>query len=138
MYEIHTDSKGNTMLIAQMDDRHLINTINQKLRLFAEAKAALGINISTTDPLISILAPQLSTERLQRQAKQRIQDIHESIQPYILEASLRGLGITVQLQKAYGRTIKLPDLGVQNLLPESESESDDDYDSDSDYSPDDY
>ncbi|MDA0672653.1 MAG: hypothetical protein O3C67_02970 [Cyanobacteria bacterium] len=106
MYELHTTQNGDTLLICCMEDSHLINTIRS---LCLKVQAAVEMLTSTTpdDPLISIFQPQYSKAAMQEKAKDSLEFLHQRLQPYVMEATLRGLEVASMLQSAYGRTTRI-------------------------------
>jgi hypothetical protein len=106
MYELHTTQNGDTLLICCMEDTHLINTIRS---LCLKMQAAVEMLTSTTldDPLISIFQPQYSKAAMQEKARDSLEFLHQRLQPYVMEATLRGLEVASMLQSAYGRTTRI-------------------------------
>lgn len=131
MYAIHKTSDGRTMFISEMEDSHLLNTINYILREIDSIKKAYLLK---QDPnlvfykLLSTRSRCLSEEALGERLSYRI----EALYPYVLEASLRGLNISSNLQETFKRTSK--EEGFSGMLLEQEEEEEDDEEIDARYS----
>ena len=100
----HTTATGETILIASMEDSHLLNAIGLFCRKMEHARAAAD-------------APSTATE-FERElygfdsvsAKDAAAIVRQGmalLQPYVLEAALRGLDVRADLQAAIGRTGQL-------------------------------
>lgn len=128
MYNIHTTRDGEQMLIAQMEDKHLINTIRMILRKVQSATAALS-NPVTINPMIGVFHPEMKTDEIRRKAENVIRQGVDSLQPYLMEAYMRpGMAIALQedMQSAFGRVGRMPsiDLFGNFALPESDEDED--------------
>ena len=126
MYKLHTTSNGDSMLVCQMTDLHLINMIRLLCKQMAEAKKLLDGGPLSSDPLLGILAPQFNAKAVREKAEAAIRLIHETLPPYVLEASLRGIILGHLLQAAYGRSEQLPNLQALKVLTGDSWEDDDD------------
>ena len=115
MFQIHRTANGEEMMIAQMSDDHLIETIKLFCsRIETCAKILNGIKIEG-GALIRALRPEFSQEAMKEKATLLVRDLDEEIQPYVMEACLRNLNISEFLQQAYERKEKLPtakDIGL--------------------------
>ena len=125
MYKIHTTSDGDSMLVCQMNDTHLTNMIRLLCKQMVEAKALLDGGSLSGDPLLGILAPQFNAKAVREKAEAAIRLIHETLPPYVLEASLRGIVLGTLLQAAYGRREQLPNLQVPKVLTGNDDDDDD-------------
>ena len=132
MYKIHTTSDGDSMLVCQMTDRHLTNMVKLLCKQMVEARALLEGGSLPCDPLLGILAPQFNAKAVREKAESAIKLIHETLPPYVLEASLRGIDLGHLLQAAYGRREQLPNLQAPKVLTIDSCEDDDDDDDDDD------
>ena len=103
--QFHVTKDGRKMLIAEMDDNHLENTIKYVLRQIAMAKALLDGNIkqSKFDNAIYGKYKQFDEEDLSDLLRNRTQ----IIQFYLGEAMLRGMSFTNELQEVFERNEKL-------------------------------
>ena len=126
MYRIHRTSDGGSMLVCQMSDIHLINMIRLLCKQMVEARALLDGGSISSDPLLRILAPQFNARAVREKAEAAIRLVHETLPPYVLEASLRGIILGHLLQAAYGRSEQLPNLQALKLTGDSWEDDDDD------------
>lgn len=124
MLEKHRTRDGTTMLIAQMDDEHLCNTIYCLLRKVQEAQmAAQNIDTATKFQRRLYNLPEVSEEEVADMTRAVIQGLY----PYLAEAYLRGLeGPRLVLVEVLGRkdavSMGVPLLEAAigyNLFPES-------------------
>jgi hypothetical protein len=107
MFQIHRTANGEEMMIAQMSDDHLIETIKLFCSRIETCAAVLnGIKIEG-GALIRALRPEFSQEAMKEKATLLVRDLNEEIQPYVMEACLRNLNISEFLQQAYERKEKL-------------------------------
>lgn len=130
MLEIHTQENGVSMLIAEMDDDHLTNTIQMlctKIQLLGEIISTK--NVEFENPIVQALMPKLDTANIQKQAKEKLQSFDQIIKPYVHEAALRGLDVSKMLQDAYQRKTALPSRtkAILKLLNQSIKQSLKDY-----------
>lgn len=107
MYDVHTTTNGDTLLICCMTDDHLMNTIRVLANKIQVAVEVLT-NPQLDDPLIAVFQPKFSKASMQDRAKESLEMFHERLQPYVMEAALRGLDITPLLQGTYGRSASVP------------------------------
>lgn len=131
MYKIHTTNEGDSMLVCQMTDSHLTNMIRLLCKQMVEARQLLDGGSLSSDPLLGILAPQFNAKAIREKAEGAIRLIHETLPPYVLEASLRGIVLGSLLQAAYGRREQLPNLSALKMLTSDICGDDDDDDDDS-------
>lgn len=94
MFGRHTTRNGDRMLIPEMDDQHLINTINlileRALAVRRAYNAAESIARNSELDMALIKIDKLSAE----QAAARIQLMVENTYPYIAEATMRRLDLS--------------------------------------------
>lgn len=102
MYQTHTTMNGESMLICQMENSHLINTIKVIAKVIQTSQEILQEQVKP-DPLMEVLNPKY-LESIKERARQELRKCHDCIQPYVMEAALRGLDVTGILQSAYGRS----------------------------------
>ena len=98
---VHTDAQGNRMLIAQLDDEHLLNIIAMHIRkIVALRQASENENIVSRFDRALYNLQELNPEVAASQAAQRV----SILMPYIMEAYLRELmDFVIPLRKALGR-----------------------------------
>lgn len=128
MYKIHTTREGDSMLVCQMTDSHLTNTVKLFCKQMIEARKLLEGGSLSSDPLLEILAPQFNAKAIRERAESAIKAIHEALPPYVVETALRGIDVGYLLQEAYGRRGQLPNLQVKVLTLDSEDDDDGDDD----------
>lgn len=132
MYKIHTTREGDSMLVCQMTNSHLTNTIKMLCKQMKEARQLLDYSSISCDPLLGILAPQFNAKAVREKAEGAIRLIHETLPPYVVEAALRGIDCGHLLQEAYGRCEQLPNLQSSKALTLDSCEDDDDDNDDDD------
>ncbi len=101
MNMIHTDKEGNRMLIAEMNDKHLVNTINFQIRRLKSLRNAstIGDKVSKFDQVLYGI-DDLDEGR----AAHHFKDQLVCLSPYIIEAYVRGLDESaIALGEALGR-----------------------------------
>ena len=115
MYEIHVTNEGVQMMVCEMEDNHLLNTIKLYCR---QLKKVVSL-IRAAAPMdeydralygIDTLKPEDAAKLTQRFATK--------LAPYVLEASLRGLDVSTYLQDAFDRDgrVILPGKNIRRLL----------------------
>lgn len=106
MYEIHASTDGN-MMICQMADDHLMNEIGRLCNVMMQARLTITQAAAFQDPILRSVA-RIKPEDVQKEAESQIRRVHDRLQPYVMEAALRGLGISGLLQTTYGRKSAYP------------------------------
>lgn len=101
MNVIHRTREGTRMLVSQMTDDHLVNTITLICNQITEARAQLDANIGITAFKAAIY--RINPKTISEQAKQALPGLIRSLYPYVTEATLRGLSITPLLQQTFDR-----------------------------------
>ena len=102
MNKTHTTKDGSKMLICQMDDSHLKNTINYMIREINKQKANLSASVEIT-PLKSALYG-IKKEDVSGRAHRAIPKMVELMFPYLAEAMLRGMDFSKDLQEMLERS----------------------------------
>lgn len=124
MFEVHKCQNGESMLIFQMEDPHLINTIRLKLRNMVQCRKVLTTDFPTIDPMLQYALPkQLSNAAVREEAAAEYKRIHKTLGPYIVVAVLRGLEASIkqELNAAYNdNNGRIPKLTLPGLKPADE------------------
>lgn len=121
MFRYHTTKDGQTMLICEMDDQHLVNTILLLEKKFQEIKTFSEDNVTNDYERYLYNRKVITSKELAEKTK----DIAELIAPYVLEAVLRGIQITLTVQRMFGRKERVQPVQNFNLL--TSNLSDDSY-----------
>ncbi|BAQ65570.1 hypothetical protein [Geminocystis sp. NIES-3709] len=129
MFELHKMKDGNSILICQMDDNHLINFIKLLCRKINQSTQILENSNFKGSVIFQALNPTLS-KGIKEKAEAQIRYATSTISPYVLEATLRGLNITELLQSAFQRTEQMPSINTFLPLLLSPNINDDDYEDD--------
>lgn len=99
----HTRKNGERILIAQMTDRHLENTIKLYCSQIVDLTTiALG-KYEPDDEFLGLFAQQATPEYQKTNARNSIQILYSKLSPYVMEASLRNIDVSEPLQKAFRR-----------------------------------
>lgn len=133
MFKTHTTEDGE-ILIAQMTDDHLINTIKLHCRKICQYRA-LAENGITSNVFLKVLAG-VNDAAARKEAESQIRVRHALLTEYVIEAALRGLSVAPYLQTAYGRSEVMPVLAAQSmarLLQGGDDDDDDDNEEDTAY-----
>ena len=88
---LHKTKDGRTMLVAEMDDSHLINTINYIILRMDDAKKMLSFD--NNDFASIVMKRKINTDAV----KERVHALYIIIHRYIVEAIMRRLEIEEQL-----------------------------------------
>jgi hypothetical protein len=113
MLEQHTTRDGQMMLIAQMDNEHLLNLINFRLSRAEAAMHAVeeSATICAIDRKLYAL-PEITGERAAQIVRREIGALY----PYISECWLRGVDTyRERFQQLLGREGQLPTVGNKAL-----------------------
>ncbi|WGV29197.1 hypothetical protein [Halotia branconii] len=124
MFETHTTKDGQSMLICQMEDRHLSNTIKSFCREIEKCRKILT-QPTAENQLIAVFNPTYSQANLKSQAEKQLKNYHQKLQPYLAEAFLRRLNLVNEVRIAYGRTERV--FNSFNIILELPVDNDDDY-----------
>jgi hypothetical protein len=112
MLEKHTTTTGSTILIAEMEDSHLINMINLVSRKILELQNRLKTPSSNYQQVLYGL-PKVNEETIAKAIREFIQKLY----PYLAEAYLRGLTEPlVFLRMAVGREKALDKISAFPIL----------------------
>jgi len=93
------------MMVCQMDDFHLMNTVKMILREIEKAKAVTGMSVKLNS--FERILFDLDEENLAETAAEAIKELTEKLYPYLAECALRGLSIEKELQATFERTGKV-------------------------------
>jgi len=128
MYDIyHRTAKGDKLLVAEMDNGHLSNTISMFCRHIKTAKLMLQGEIKKDKFDQALFGSRYDLD--EDDIKEIINKRTEQIQPYLGEAMLRGLNFTELLQDVFGRAeqIKFQDAKEIGLLINGPENDDSEY-----------
>jgi hypothetical protein len=108
--ELHTTADGQKMLIAEMDNTHLLNFITSLCHRIDTCRKVIENPMAELkgNTVLMAINSEYSLEECTERAKDLIQETHKTLLPYCLEATLRGLEITSLLQDCYGREQAIP------------------------------
>lgn len=101
----HRTATGEIMLIAEMDNKHLENTIKLILKRYDQAAKAIN-QVTWLTLEMELLGIYADPEEI----KEQLQQLLEILPPYIFEAMLRGIDLSKDIQAAIGRTEAMPKL----------------------------
>lgn len=89
MFEEHKTSMGEVMLICEMSNEHLYNTI----AMFSKKLYGIRRTMELKHPnkMLGLINPNFSTESVQENAKLYVMETYKKLQPYVLEAVVRDL-----------------------------------------------
>jgi hypothetical protein len=109
----HTSSKG-TILIAQMDDNHLMNTIKLHASKIENGLTSLDklVNLKPSEKILYGI--NNSDTELEKNIASDIHIRTQALQYYVFEACLRGLEVTEILQETFNRDKALPMLNTES------------------------
>lgn len=102
--QIHYTADGGSILIAAMDDQHLLNTIALFCRKMENVRSA--VDQQGTASAFERALYGFDTVSAEDAASMIRQGI-ETVAPYVFEAALRGLDVRADLQAAIGRAGQL-------------------------------
>jgi len=102
MIEKHKTKDGKLLLVSQMDDNHLKNTIGLVCR--AIEKAIEGLEVDTEVSKKQAALYGINRDHIRTHCSNALPVLTQKLYPYAAEAALRGIDISERLQKAFGRT----------------------------------
>jgi len=103
MFQKHKTKDGKEMLIMQMNDGHLYNTIKMICREVKECAAVLEADFQPDNAVFAALIPEANSEDIKRKARNDIQIYYSRLTHYVFEASRRNIDISRPLQEAFGK-----------------------------------
>lgn len=118
MYSIHKDRNGNTKMVCQMTDDHLMNAIRLLLRQVRQDVEILENRVSVP-AILSAFHSEFSDSAMKDTARKHIRKCVEMLQPYLMEVFMRtGLAVQVQeeMQAAFGRIGAQPNFPMAGLI----------------------
>lgn len=104
MFKKHITRNGESMLVVEMNDSHLFNTIQLMCNQIKDIRASVDPGDSTMSTLDQELYQVKPIDAAE--AARRIKDKAEALYPYLAEAWLRPAiiqGVQVVVQDAFGR-----------------------------------
>lgn len=122
---LHRTREGKVFLLAELENGHLMNIINQKLESFELAKAILNDTRKKSRFDEALYGEVMNEES----ASDFVADFDGKVSPYIVEALIRGLDANSQITKyreLIGRSskIKISYAQKQKLIAEAHGEED--------------
>lgn len=112
----HTSNQGITVLVAEMEDDHLMNTINVFCSKIKAARIRLDSNIEISNSSKHLY----DTDKIDERAiGKSFKTLTEKVSKYVFEASVRGLDVSKKLQDAYGRKGSLAEKISIDVSPNS-------------------
>jgi len=133
MFEKHKTREGQIMMICEMDDKHLLNTIIMNLRTIKD----IIFIANTTEPLDLYEAELYGHKKInKKQAAQFTKEFAKKIAPYILEATIRNIvtELIPEIQRTFNRnTMYIKKLSLNFLPNDIEEDDEGDEDDDQDY-----
>jgi len=103
--QIHVTKEGNKLLISEMENSHLGNTILYILRQIDTAKKMLEGKTERSEFEKAIYGNYKTMDK--EDLQEIIRGRSEILQPYLGEAMLRGLDYTKELQETFERAEKI-------------------------------
>lgn len=113
MFETHTTADGNRMLVCQMEDQHLKNTIRMVFRTITEMNEC-----AATQPAEKLTRQFYNLKTIsQKNAANLSREAIQRLYPYLVEAYLRGFDdIGSEFRDLLGRTSALAGGGYRAQL----------------------
>lgn len=125
MFKTHRTKDGVEMLICQMGDKHLLNTIKLICQQMSEQRNIMLGEYEAVDPMIAMFTNQ-ATEQSQREAaKAKVRVFHDLLVHYVIEAVLRDFDVSEYVVEAYGRYRKTTAPRSKPLLLDGANDQDD-------------
>jgi hypothetical protein len=118
MKKYHETKNGEKMLIAKMDDTHLINTIKVYAAKIEQSLAMIDKYSTLKESEKILYGFEYNNKDLTKEATQLIQSSTDGLAAYVFEASIRNLNVSQYLQKAFSRTSKIEKFNSQPILLE--------------------
>jgi len=102
VYETHVDGR----LIAELSDEELKKAIGQ---ICLQIKTGISVLSAAVQDfgVIGILNPERSIKANKAKAEAALRMLDDSLKNYVMEATIRGISISENLQQAYGRSAQL-------------------------------
>lgn len=104
----HTDATGRTMLVAEMTDSHLLNTIKMYLTRVKQCSEYIDA-VENGEPVkVNALQRTFYGDQANPMKKDMAEKLLKtsiaSLPRFVMEACLRGLNVTSELQETFKRT----------------------------------
>ena len=106
MYDTHTCADGRQLLIVDMTDMHLLNTIGMHCRNLSQIRETLEQSQKYDSDILFSALSDFNMKDLKASAKLTIKKTHEMLKSYVFEAACRNLNVSLMLNTAYGRVTK--------------------------------
>lgn len=117
MKKYHTTREGNKMLIAQMEDNHLLSTIELHCREIRNKLEMIDRYHTLKESEKIMYGYDQDNKEVKELVKQEVHVRTDMLSAYVFEASLRKIDVSNILQDTYGRTDKLA--GLKQLTASS-------------------
>lgn len=103
MFHRHTTKNGESILVCQMDDRHLWNTLKMYCRKIKAARKVLEGKAVPVDPILGAVIGEATPIEQHTKARQELMSSHHALMHFVIEAAVRDFDVQSVLQDAYGR-----------------------------------
>lgn len=125
--QTHTSKDGDTILISQMSDQHLLNVI--RLYALRAEKCLQSLENANTLPGALGHTMRSDSERIRKELLESLNYNLNAMGCYVFDAARRGLDVSVLLQRATGIKGVVPINGLSKLPTSSDEDDCDDEDS---------
>jgi len=109
MKRVHRTKDGQDMLVSEMEDSHLVNTIKMIIKNMQAAKNIIDQELKATDSY-ALLNGMPDSKEARGKAKAFLKQSPQKLEMYIFELFLRGLDeskVRADLQEVMGRKDKI-------------------------------
>ena len=125
---VHQTKDGSSMLVSQMSDDHLLNTI----RLISRRSAQVLADLENDQMLPGALGHSMRNEkqRVRQQLLSNLEHWLDKLSPYVFDAARRGLDVSELVQSATGikGVVAIPESSKLLALVADDEDEDEYYD----------